>query len=217
MPQGPFNPLLSVLRLHALATALQTTAGQLLRADSRGRPVVLVGLRGAGKSTVGPLVARRLGVPFIEIDHRIVERAGLPLDQLFELHGERYYRRLEMETLDRVLSSGGPAVVAAAGGVVNSSETWDMLLRGATVVWLRAAPEDHWDRVVAQGDRRPMADHPAAMDELRALLRQRADRYAEASVIVDTTRRTPAEVADAFVNQLPSWATFEDNSPGDLE
>ena len=77
---------------------------------------------------------------------------GLSLDQIFELHGERYYRRLERETFERLLAAGEPAVVAAAGGVVNESATWKMMLREATVVWLRAHPEDHWNRVIAQGE-----------------------------------------------------------------
>ncbi len=195
---------ISVLRLDALARALGTTGDALLRpALSDGRRLIaLVGLRGAGKSTVGPLLARRLYLPFVEMDHRIMEAWGLPLDQLFELHGERYYRRLERETLDRLLARGEPAVVAAAGGVVNEPATWQELRRAATVVWLRARPEDHWNRVVAQGDRRPMADNPAAMEELRAMLRARETSYAEAWLTVDTSRRTPAQAVELIVARL---------------
>jgi XRE family aerobic/anaerobic benzoate catabolism transcriptional regulator len=195
---------ISVARLDDLARALDTTADALLRPERApgGEIVALVGLRGAGKSTVGPLLGAILDAPFLEMDRLIADAAGLPIDQIFELHGERHYRRLERETLRRVLEGGGRAVLAAAGGVVNEAATWDMLCEGATVVWLRARPEDHWNRVVAQGDRRPMADNPAAMQELRALLRAREPAYAEAHVTVDTSRLDPAGVALEIARRL---------------
>jgi len=191
---------ISVRRLESLATALETTPDRLVRPADDAAPIVaLVGLRGAGKSTLGPLVARTLGCPFVDMDQRIVEASGLTLDQLFELHGEPYYRRLEHEILRGILAREGPAVVAAAGGVVNEPATWDLLRRRTTVVWLRASPEDHWNRVVAQGDRRPMADHPAAMDELRALLAAREVVYAEAEITIDTAGGKPPELARRIV------------------
>lgn len=191
---------ISVVRLGALAAALGTTPDRLLRPDaSSHRIVALVGVRGAGKSTVGPLVARRLDWPFVEMDHLITEASGLTLDELFELHGERYYRRLELDTLRGTLARGGPLVLAAAGGVVNEPSSWELLCRHATVVWLRARPEDHWNRVVAQGDRRPMADNPAAMEELRSLLVTRESIYRQATITVDTTASTPGQVAERIV------------------
>jgi XRE family aerobic/anaerobic benzoate catabolism transcriptional regulator len=114
-----------------------------------------------------------------------------------------YYRRLERETLSQVLARGRPAVVAAAGGVVHEPATWDMLLRRATVVWLKARPEEHWNRVVAQGDRRPMADSPHAMAELRAMLAAREATYARAHLVVETSDRTPEAVALAIEAGLP--------------
>jgi XRE family aerobic/anaerobic benzoate catabolism transcriptional regulator len=189
---------ISIVRLEALARALGTTPDQLIRPPGVTAPVVaLVGMRGAGKSTVGPLLARRLGHRFIEVDERITGTTGLPLDQLFELHGEAYYRRLERETLRLALAGDEPTVLAAAGGVVNDAVSWDMLCDQATVVWLRASPEDHWNRVVAQGDRRPMADNPDAMEELRAMLRAREAAYRRARHTIDTSGRTAIEVADA--------------------
>jgi XRE family aerobic/anaerobic benzoate catabolism transcriptional regulator len=194
---------ISVRRLESLARALDTTPDQLVLPPEDGaRIVALVGLRGAGKSTLGPLVAERLGWPFVEIDELIVEAGGLTLDQLFELHGEPYYRRLEHETLRRVLARGGPVVLAAAGGVVNEAASWDLLRRRATVVWLRARPEDHWNRVAAQGDRRPMANHPAAMEGLRALLAAREPIYAQARLTVDTTAQTPARLAECIAREI---------------
>jgi XRE family aerobic/anaerobic benzoate catabolism transcriptional regulator len=193
----------SLLRLGALARALGTTPDELIRPqEANSRIIALVGLRGAGKSSVGPILASRLGLPFVEMDALIREASGLPLDQLFELHGERYYRRLEREILGRILVDGRPAVVAAAGGVVNEPATWDLLKRRATVVWLRASPEDHWKRVVAQGDRRPMADNPDAMSELRAMLAARETVYSQAHLMVDTTRGSPREIAVAVEEGL---------------
>lgn len=189
---------LSVLRLAEIAAALGVAPDELLRPNPGHGPVVaLVGMRGAGKSTVGPLLARRLGAPFVEMETLIREASGVPVDQVFELHGEAYYRRLEREILGRILAEGRATVLAAAGGVVNEPATWETLLARATVVWLKARPEDHWNRVVAQGDRRPMADNPDALAQLRAMLAARERLYAEAHHAVDTTGRTPDEVAEA--------------------
>jgi len=193
----------SLVRLVHLAGALDTTPDALLRAPRpRGPVIALTGLRGAGKSTVGPLLAAHLHVPFVEMDALVQESAGLPLDQIFELHGERHYRRLERETVQSILADARASVVAAGGGVVNEPSTWKALLDRATVVWLRARPEDHWRRVVAQGDRRPMADHPDAMAELRAVLQSRESRYAQSHVIVDTAGRTPKAVARQIASEL---------------
>jgi XRE family aerobic/anaerobic benzoate catabolism transcriptional regulator len=159
--------------------------------------VALLGLRGAGKSTIGPKLAERLGLPFVELDRVIEQAAGLSLAELFELHGEAYYRRLERETLGTLLSGGG-VVVATGGSLVSDRETYQMLRERATTVWLRARPEDHFSRVLTQGDRRPMAAHPHAMSELKALLAARERLYAQADHTVDTSALT----VDAAVDEL---------------
>jgi XRE family aerobic/anaerobic benzoate catabolism transcriptional regulator len=120
----------------------------------------------------------------------------MSLAELFSLYGEDYYRRLERETLAEVLAEHRPTVLATGGGIVASPDTYAMLKSSAVTVWLRAAPEDHWNRVVSQGDRRPMADHPQAMADLRALLAAREPLYAKADHTIDTSGRTVAQIVE---------------------
>jgi XRE family aerobic/anaerobic benzoate catabolism transcriptional regulator len=194
---------ISVVNLARLARALGTSASALLEAP--GVPTVaLLGLRGAGKSTVGAVLAKKLAVPFFELDALVEEAAGLPLQEIFAVHGEGHYRRLESRALEDFLAKGRPAVLATGGGIVNSRETFDLLRRGAVTVWLRAKPEDHMDRVVRQGDRRPIAKsgRAAAMSQLRQILAAREPLYAEADVTVDTsgvaTRDVVSRIEDAL-------------------
>src|SRR5262249_49923117 len=149
--------------------------------------VALLGVRGAGKSTIGRRLAKRLAVPFVELDALVERAAGLPLGQIFELHGEAYYRRLERETLARIIKEAAKVVLAAGGALVTVPETYRLLRRHFVTVWLRADVEDHWNRVVAQGDLRPMAENPHAMAELRALLAARGPLYKQADQIIDTS------------------------------
>src|SRR5947199_3235995 len=143
---GQANP--SVLSLAQIAGALETTPSALLETPARASVIALLGLRGAGKSTVGRALAARLRVPLIELDARIEEAAGLSLGEIFELHGEDYYRQSEREALESVLSEGEVIVLATGGGIVTHRESFDLLREKATTIWLRATPEQHWERVV---------------------------------------------------------------------
>lgn len=193
----------SVKRLADVALALGTSPAALLADADEPRPIVaLLGLRGAGKTTVGRRLARRRHVPFVELDRQVEQASGLALRELFNLHGEEYYRRLEREALAELVARRSPMVVAAGGGIVTSPETMQLLNRHATTVWLKAAPEDHWTRVVHQGDNRPMENHPQAMDALRSLLAAREPLYARADLAVDTTGRDPDAVATAVEDLL---------------
>jgi XRE family aerobic/anaerobic benzoate catabolism transcriptional regulator len=195
---------ISVRRLADVATALETTPAALLTPDDAPLPrvIALLGLRGAGKTTIGRRLARRRRVPFVELDRRVEQASDLSLGELFSLHGEEYYRRLEREVLEEVLREGKPMVLATGGGIVTSPETFALLRRSAITIWLRATPEDHWNRVVRQGDRRPMADHPQAMADLRTLLATREPLYTLADHTIDTTSIDATRVVDAIERRL---------------
>jgi XRE family aerobic/anaerobic benzoate catabolism transcriptional regulator len=185
----------SLVRFCELARALGVAPDELLRDAARGarRHIALLGLRGAGKSTIGRALAQRLGIPFVELDQLIEEDLGMPLAQVFELHGERYFRQHERETLRHHVDRVPASVIATGGGIVTDPQTIALLRESCATVWLRATAEDHWNRVVAQGDRRPMAGNPGAMGELRELLLEREPLYAQAENVLDTSRGSPAE------------------------
>jgi XRE family aerobic/anaerobic benzoate catabolism transcriptional regulator len=172
--------------------------------------VALIGLRGAGKTTIGRKVAARLQRPFVELDELIERRAGMGLQTIFEVHGEEYYRRLEGEALREFLSRRGRSVLAVPGGVVTRSDSFDLVLRHCTTVWLKARPEDHWNRVLRQ-DPRPMAHYPNAFEHLQSLLRAREPLYSRAIHTVDTSAATVGESVDRIVQLVE-----EKIVPGDL-
>lgn len=197
---------ISVARLQDVAEALGTSAAALLsaRPASRTSPGVisLLGLRGAGKSTLGPEIARRLGVPFFELDALVAREAGMPLATIFEMHGEAWFRRLEHDVLRRFLDTHDAAVLATGGSIVTAKETYELLRKRTSTVWLRARPQDHWDRVLMQGDARPMRNRANAMSELKSLLRTRRPLYALAHHVVDTSSATFDEAATRIVDAV---------------
>ncbi len=157
--------------------------------EAQNRPIALLGLRGAGKSTVGRALAAATGRPFVEVDRVIEEEAGLSLGALFEMHGEGHYRALEQSVLETQLRDP-TAILATGGGVVTHPESFALLREHATTVWLRAEAQAHWDRVREQGDFRPMQNRSRARTELEALYASRAPLYAAANHIVDTDHRS---------------------------
>ncbi len=198
---------ISIGRLMQVGRALNTRLSDLvapLDSEAEAPPVLaLVGLRGAGKTTVGKAVAQALGFDFVELDEAVEAAAGLPLSQIFEMHGEAYYRRLEREVLQQVLDRAGRGtVLTTGGGLVTAPETWAMLKARTKTVWLQAFPEDHYQRVMDQGDLRPMANRPSAMAELRALLTVRRPLYAQAELRVHTSKVSLQSVVDSLCAQV---------------
>jgi len=195
---------ISVLNLESVAVVLGVTAASLLAAvaPSDRKVISLLGLRGAGKSTVGKALAERLRVPFVELDRLVEGEAGMTLPEVFAIHGEEYYRRVEVVALTRFLAEERPAVLATGGGVVTSPEALRLLHERTRSVWLRATPEEHWDRVVKQGDRRPMQNRPQAMAEMRRRLREREPLYRRSDVSCTTSGRTVQQVVAELSERL---------------
>jgi XRE family aerobic/anaerobic benzoate catabolism transcriptional regulator len=156
----------------------------------RGKRIALIGLRGAGKSTLGAALARKLDVPFVELDQAIERDAGISLSEIFLLYGQQGYRRYERRCLERVIESHERCVIATGGSIVSEPATYDLLLSTCFTVWLKAAPEEHMARVVAQGDTRPMAGNAQAMEDLRRILDGRGMLYGQADATVDTAGQT---------------------------
>jgi XRE family aerobic/anaerobic benzoate catabolism transcriptional regulator len=148
--------------------------------------IALIGLRGAGKSTLGTKLAKALAVPFVELDREIEREAGTSLSEIFLLYGQAGYRRYERRCLERILEKNERAVIATGGSIVSEPGTYELLLSSCFTVWLKAAPEEHMARVIAQGDTRPMAGNDQAMEDLRRILEGRAMLYGQADVVVDT-------------------------------
>ncbi len=155
--------------------------------------IALVGLRGAGKSTLGPLLAHTLDVPFIELSREIESLAGCSVREIHDLYGTTAYRRYERRALEETIQIHSEVVIATPGGIVSDPATFNELLAHCTTVWLRAAPEEHMGRVVAQGDMRPMAASKEAMDDLKRILDGRAAFYSKADITIDTSGQTPEQ------------------------
>lgn len=183
---------ISVLLLRKLAHAMQVPVELLVRehgdAAKRGR-IALLGLRGAGKSTLGAKLAQALATPFIELDREVEKEAGAPLGEVFSMYGQEAFRRFERKALARVLKQFPRAVIATGGSLVNDPDTYSLLLDHCTCVWLKATPEEHMARVMAQGDVRPFKGSPAALEEIRRLLADRDRLYARADAVLSTSGR----------------------------
>jgi XRE family aerobic/anaerobic benzoate catabolism transcriptional regulator len=158
--------------------------------DVRKQRIALIGLRGAGKSTLGNLLAKELECSFVELDKEVEREAGTTLSEVFLLYGQSGYRRIERRCLERIIESNDRAVISAGGGVVSELETYELLLAKCFTVWVKAAPEEHMARVEAQGDTRPMQDNDEAMEDLRRILSAREPLYRRADRIVDTSHQT---------------------------
>ena len=191
-------------RLARVRARLQNEFGSPVA--ERSRRIALIGLRGAGKSTLGAALARKLGVVFIELDREIEREAGTGLSEIFLLYGQPGYRRYERRCLEKVLEAHERCIIATGGSIVSEPGTYDLLLSTCFTVWLKAEPEEHMTRVVAQGDTRPMAGNAQAMEDLRRILQGRDMLYAQADTIVDTAGRTVEQSLRALRKALPPAA-----------
>src|SRR3954464_8259955 len=186
---------ISVLLLRKIAQAMGVAVDSLVREDEEApagakQRIALLGLRGAGKSTLGRKLAESLGVPFVELDREVEKEAGAPLGEVFAMYGQDAFRRFERRALERVLAEYPQAVIATGGSLVTDPGTYELLLERCRCIWLKAQPEEHMSRVIAQGDMRPFKGRSAALEEIRKLLADRERLYGRASATVDTTGKT---------------------------
>jgi XRE family aerobic/anaerobic benzoate catabolism transcriptional regulator len=212
--ERPVDLILAMHQLARLGPAELADARRLIAqrfgmaepSSRRGR-LALVGLRGAGKTTLGQGAAQALGVPFVELDREIERASGMELSEIFSTHGQVMFRRLERQCLETIIKRFEQAVIATGGSLVTEPATYDLLLTSCFVVWLQATPDQHMDRVIAQGDLRPMAEGPRAMDDLKAILESRTPLYAKADAEVSTSGKTHAEALSALLECIGAgWA-----------
>lgn len=194
---------ISVVRLAAVCEALHLPLHELFAPKTQKKGVIaLVGLRGAGKSTVGRALGKHLSLSFTELDSLIEEEAGMSLSQVFSLHGEAYYRRLEHDTLQSYLAHNQSGILSTGGGIVTHDSSLQLLTRECTTIWLQASPEEHMNRVLNQGDSRPVAGRSNAMDELRDLLSTREHLYQQAELHISTSQRPLHDSLQDLMMQL---------------
>jgi XRE family aerobic/anaerobic benzoate catabolism transcriptional regulator len=197
---------ISVLLLRKLSRAMGVSIESLVREsadhDPAARRVALVGLRGAGKSSLGAKLAGALGVPFIELDAEVEREAGAGLGEVFAMYGQDAYRRFERRALERVLRANDAAVIAAGGSLVTDPDTYRLLLDNCRTVWLKAKPEEHMNRVMAQGDMRPFKGRAAALDEIRKLLADRDRLYARAEATIETSGKSLKAALDELKSKV---------------
>jgi XRE family aerobic/anaerobic benzoate catabolism transcriptional regulator len=203
---------ISVLLLRRVARAMAVPVSELVCEDAEPRAarIALLGLRGAGKSTLGAKLAQALEVPFIELDSEVEREAGARLAEVFALYGQDAFRRFERRALERVLGENERAVIATGGGLVTDASTYELLLERCYCVWLKASPQDHMTRVMAQGDMRPFKGRTtqeqgrsAALDEIRRLLADRDRLYGRAPVTIDTTGKSVRQTLQELRKALP--------------
>ena len=196
---------MSVLLLRRVARAMNVPVEHLVREDDSPRParIALIGLRGAGKSTLGGKLAEALELPFIELDREVEKEAGANLGEVFAMYGQDAFRRFERRALERVLRENPRAVIATGGSLVTDPSSYELLLERCYCVWLKASPDDHMARVIAQGDMRPFKGRSAALDEIRKLLADRDRLYARAALAVDTSGKTVRQTLQEIRKSLP--------------
>ncbi|MBY5934593.1 helix-turn-helix transcriptional regulator [Tateyamaria omphalii] len=179
----------------------------------RAQRICLVGLRGAGKSTLGRMAAAKLKIPFVELNEEIEAEAGMPLSEVMALYGQDGYRALEAEAVARVVDRHDKLILAVAGGIVGDEAAYDMLLERFHTVWIRTSPGEHMARVRAQGDLRPMEGNPVAMEQLKALLSHRTPAYERAMAQVDTAAKPVSTSLNELLAIIAKYRFLEGLGP----
>lgn len=177
---------------------------------ARARRICLIGLRGAGKSTLSAMASQALQVPFLELNLEIEDHAGMPVSEVVALYGQEGYRKLESQALSRIIATHDSVIVAAAGGIVIEPDTFKTLLAHFHTIWIKAKPEDHMNRVRKQGDTRPMAGNPEAMEQLRSILANREALYERAPASLDTSGKSLQTSASELVALIQAEGYLED-------
>jgi XRE family aerobic/anaerobic benzoate catabolism transcriptional regulator len=180
---------------------------------ARHRKIALIGLRGAGKSTLGAALGERLEMPFLELDRLIEQESGLTLDLIFDFRGQASFRELERQCLEGALQRYPCFVLATGGSLVSEPSTFERLLSSCFTVWVRTSPEEHMQRVIAQGDMRPMAHNRDAMSDLKRILAERDVLYSKADIQLDTAGRTLEESVEALIRALRETPVRESLAP----
>lgn len=197
---------ISIALLYRVAMALNTEVAELVTqrmpASGPGGRIALIGLRGAGKSTLGKRAAQRLALPFVELSEQVEEVNGMRAGEAISLYGEAGYRAAQHTALEHIIDERDQVLVAVGGGIVNAPASFDLLLENFRTVWLTARPEEHMERVRAQGDIRPMAGISDAMARLRRILREREAQYGRADARVDTSGKSEAASLDDLIAAL---------------
>jgi XRE family aerobic/anaerobic benzoate catabolism transcriptional regulator len=190
---------------HQISQAKDILSGQSATVTQRKvafAGIALIGLRGAGKSTLGKLLAERIGWSFVELNKEIEKQNGLSVAEIIALYGQEGFRRMEQTALGQLLARKEPVVLATGGGIVSEPLTFDLILSSFYTIWLKAEPEEHMARVRRQGDLRPMADDRSAMQELRTILLSREPLYSRASVCVDTAGLNVKEASARLIDAV---------------
>jgi XRE family aerobic/anaerobic benzoate catabolism transcriptional regulator len=218
-PERPIDLTLAILQLERLAPLELAEARRLIAqrfspggTGAEGR-IALVGLRGAGKTTLGQRAAQLLNMPFVELDREVERTSGMELSEIFATHGQAMFRRLERQCLEATVKRFERVVIATGGSLVTEPTTYDLLLSTCFVIWLRATPEEHMSRVLDQGDLRPMAEGPQAMDDLKTILESRTPLYAKADAIVSTSGKTETQALTALLARIPSASVSLSSPP----
>jgi XRE family transcriptional regulator, aerobic/anaerobic benzoate catabolism transcriptional regulator len=187
------NDLINQINPEDRQRALQLLIDQFVNKDNQKRRLALIGLRGAGKSTLGKLLASQYNLPFIQLVSEIQRLAGMNVSEIFSLSGQEYYRRLEEKALMQTLQSYDVCIIETGGSIVTELNLLNLLLKSCFVVWVRAQPEEHMQRVIDQGDMRPIQNNDDAMSDLRQIIQQRETLYKQAHAQLDTSGRSVEE------------------------